>query len=100
MVTVGGSVGLLGRPGISGRDRPVVGWRGAWGGACQKLSQVVGMRDATSQVVRMASPEPGSQTLPAVLVVEVRGAEAQQDRLDDRCVIEKRVGYRIWLYSR
>jgi hypothetical protein len=39
----------------------------------------------------MAGSKPGGQALPAISVVEVGGAKAQQDRLDDRCVIEERV---------
>jgi hypothetical protein len=80
-----------GCPGRGARYQPVVGWRGAWRGACQKFSQVVRVRDACSQVARMAGSEPGGQALAAISVLEVGGAEAQQDRLDDRCVIEERV---------
>src|SRR5437667_10064597 len=80
-----------GCPGRGGCYQPVVDWGGAWRGACQKFSQVVGVCDACSQVARMAGSEPGRQALPAISVVEVGGAEAQQDRLDDRCVIEERV---------
>src|SRR5215510_11856896 len=83
MVAGGGRLGLFGRPGRGGCGQPVVGWCGTWRGACQEFSQVVGACDAPSQVVRMAGPEPGSQTLPAISVVEVSGTEAQQDRLDD-----------------
>jgi len=44
----GGCLGLFGRPGGGGCYQPVVGWRGAGRGACQKFSQVVGVRDACS----------------------------------------------------
>ena len=54
MVTGGGCLGLFGRPGRGACYQPVVGWRGSWRGACQKFSQVVGVRDACSHVVRMA----------------------------------------------
>ena len=82
---------VRGRPSRGACYQPVVGWRGAWSRACQKFSQVVSVRDACSHVVRMAGSEPGGQALPAISVFEVGSAEAQQDRLDDRCVIEERV---------
>ena len=91
MFTGGGCPGLFGRPGCGACYQPVVGWRGAWRGACQKFSQVVGVRDACSHVARMTGSEPGGQAFPAISVFEVGGAKAQQDRLDDRCVIEERV---------
>src|SRR2546430_16802394 len=91
MVTGSGCPGLFGCPGRGACYQPVVGWRGAWRGACQKFSQVVGVRDACSHVVRMAGFEPGGQALPAISVVEVGGVAAQQDRLDDRYLIEERV---------
>ena len=44
----GGRPVLFGRPGRGACYQPVVGWRGAWRGACQKFSQVVRVRDACS----------------------------------------------------
>ena len=53
MVTGGG------RAGHGGRDQLAVGRRGSWRSAGEKFSQVAGVRDACSHVVRMAGPEPG-----------------------------------------
>ena len=44
--------------------------------------------------------EPRKQPLMPLLLVEGCGAEAQENRLHDRCVIEERVGYRRWLDPR
>jgi hypothetical protein len=71
MVTGSGRLGLSGRPGRGACYQPVVGWRGPRAGACQKFSQVVGVRDACSHVVRMAGSKPGGQALPAISVVDV-----------------------------
>jgi len=48
MFAGGGCLGLFGRPGRGACYQAVVGWRGAGRGACQKFSQVVGVRDACS----------------------------------------------------
>jgi len=98
--TSGGRAGLFGRAGSAGGGQPVVGWRGSWRSAGEKFSQVAGVRDTGSQVVRMAGSEPGGQAFPVAVVCEVGGAKALQDRLDDRCVVEQRVGYRTWLDPR
>jgi hypothetical protein len=90
----GGRRCLFRRAGFGGRYQLVVRWRGSWRGVGEELSQVAGVRNACSQVVRMAGAKPGGQALPVTSVLEVGGAKPQQDRLDDRCVIEQRVRHR------
>jgi hypothetical protein len=74
--TSGGGAGPFGRAVSGGRGQPVVGWRGSWRSAGEKFSQVVGVRDACSHVMRMAGSEPGGQALPVAVVCEVGGAKA------------------------
>jgi hypothetical protein len=76
-------------------------WSWARCGACKQFSEIMGSRHACSQVTRVpGAGGPGEQAaVPLGLVERVRG-EAQQDRLDDRGVVEDCRLYRARLGPR
>jgi hypothetical protein len=82
-------------------DQRVAGRSGPWRGAGEQFSEIIGVRHACSQVARVPGAcGPREQPVMPIGLVECVGTEPQQNRLDDRCVIEKRRGYRARLDPR
>ena len=61
---------------------------------------MVGMGHASAQVLRVANVAPPQPPFASLRIVQGFGAEAQQNRLDDRGVIEECLGYRARFHPR
>jgi hypothetical protein len=73
--------------GVLDQCEAVWGW--AWCGTGKQFSEIMGLRNACSQVARVPGAcGPGEQAAVPPGLAERTGGEAQQDRLDDRGVVE------------
>ena len=76
-------------------------WRWSWRRTCEKFSEIIGLRHTCSHVPGVpGASEPRQQPLMPLWLVEGSRAEAQQNRLHDRRVIEERLGYRRRFHPR